>query len=166
MKTLALLSVLVAAAPIVVTAQESNCTSIYDIVCDGDYPTDSLCDAIQTAGFDDALEFENVTLFAPTNDAFFTIPPAVIGAILADPTGDGLSNLLAFHTSEDILESSDLLCEGSVDMANGDTTITICEGDQIFQVGLGNPIIAYPEITEVDIEACNGYVHLINGVML
>ena len=166
MKTLALLSVL--ATPMVVAQDfnSTNCTTVLDIVCDGDYPTDSLCDAIQTAGFEDILDFSDVTLFAPTNDAFFTVQPAVFGEILADPSGEGLYNLLEFHTSADVLESSELLCEGLVPMFNGDDTVTICEGDQVFQVGSGNPVVSYPEIIETDIEACNGYVHLIDGILL
>ena len=161
MKFIALFSLL--AAPMV-AAQDSNCTSVYDIICDGDYPTDSLCDAVQTANFEDELEFGNVTLFAPVDTAFFTVPPAVLAGLLADPSG--LPNLLSFHTVDDVIESSELMCEDRLFMANDESTVTICEGDQVFQVGLGNPVIAYPEITEADIEACNGIVHLISGVML
>lgn len=59
----------------------------------------TLVDAVVAAGLDDALaETENITVYAPTNDAFAALPPALLDAILADP--DVLTEVLTYHVSE------------------------------------------------------------------
>ena len=50
----------------------------------------TLVDAVVAAGLVDALnDAENITVYAPTNDAFAAIPGEVADAILADLRGDG-----------------------------------------------------------------------------
>ncbi|MCP5128155.1 MAG: fasciclin domain-containing protein [Pseudomonadales bacterium] len=57
-----------------------------------------LVDAILAAGLQDALaSAENITVYAPTNDAFAKIPADITAAILADV--DVLTTVLTYHVS-------------------------------------------------------------------
>ena len=59
----------------------------------------TLVDAVLAAGLDDALaNAEDITVFAPTNDAFAAMPADVTGAILADP--GLLTTVLTYHVSQ------------------------------------------------------------------
>jgi len=151
---------------------DSNCTEIIDILCDtdGKYPTGLLCDAIEIAKIEDALGNDTWTIFAPTDDAWASMPPEVMNALFGDTVvGDTtvLSDLLAFHSVQGVaLESTDLLCDGETLMSNDEFSVTICEEDRVYQVGMGNSVAVYPEIAVTDIEACNGVVHLVSEMML
>jgi len=149
---------------------DSNCTSIREIICGSIYPTDLLCDALEMAGIDDELEDDIWTVFAPTNDAFDNIPEEIAELILSDPSNDEnreLVTILALHVFPGVaLKSTDLKCDGKILMANEEYTVTICEGDRMYQMGPGNLVTDYPEIIVENIEACNGMVHLISEVLL
>jgi len=151
---------------------DSNCTEIIEILCDNDseYPTGLLCDAIGIAKIEDALGNDTWAIFAPTDDAWASMPPEVMNALFGDTVvGDTtvLSDLLAFHSVQGVaLESTDLLCDGETLMSNDEFSVTICEGDRVYQVGMGNSVAVYPEIVVTNIEACNGIVHLVNEMML
>ena len=152
--------------------QDSNCTEIMEVICDndGEYELNTLCQAIQMAGIEDEFDMDTWTVFAPVDAAFNSIPSEAITALMGGPDMDddrGLADILAFHAVGGVaLESTDLRCDGRTFMANEEFTVTICEGDRVFQTGIGNPVTDYPEIVVSDIETCNGYVHLISGVML
>ena len=151
-------------------AANTNCSTIMEIICDNDneLSTDTLCEAIQLAGLQDDLDTDTWTLFAPTNDAFDSLPDDVINSLLGGPTMDdtrGLIDLIAFHAVPgEEWNSTDLKCDGRIFMANEEYSVTICEGDRLYQVGVGNPTTNYPEITGATIEACNGIVHTIRYV--
>ena len=58
----------------------------------------TLVDAILAAGLEDALaSAEDITVYAPTNDAFAKIPADITNAILADV--DVLTTVLTYHVS-------------------------------------------------------------------
>ncbi|MEE4143836.1 MAG: fasciclin domain-containing protein [Halieaceae bacterium] len=58
----------------------------------------TLVDAVLAAGLDDALaNTDNITVYAPTNDAFAAMPADVTGAILADI--GLLTTVLTYHVS-------------------------------------------------------------------
>ena len=151
---------------------DSNCTTVTDIICDndGEYPTDVLCEAMKMAGIEDEMESETWTVFAPTNDAFDDIPDEVVDILTGDPSNDetrALMEILGLHVFPgEALKSTDLECDGKILMANEEYTVTICEGNRMYQMGPGNLVTDYPEITVANIEACNGIVHLISEVLL
>ena len=146
---------------------DSNCTSIKEVICDSVYPTDVFCDALEIAGIDDELGRGEIwTVFAPTNDAFDDVPD-VVAELLMDDDDRELMNILGLHVFPGVaLNSTDLQCDGKLLMINEEYTVTICEGDRMYQMGPGNLVTDYPEIIVKDIKACNGMVHLISDVML
>jgi uncharacterized surface protein with fasciclin (FAS1) repeats len=134
--------------------------------------TATLCTAVQAAGLGDALSKGRWTVFAPTNEAFANLGDT-LDAVLADT--DLLTDILLFHAVDDVVGSDDLVCNtgggnGLVEMANGQDSRTICErtpdGQAIFQKGGSNPSNAKPQIILTDIETCQGFIHVVNEVML
>ena len=159
---------------------DQNCSTIAQIVCENEYDnplvaTDTLCDAIKLAGLEDDLSEEDWTFFAPTDKAFDTLPEEYKNSLLGLTIGDGGSSgddmgaivdLLAFHAFPgEALNGTDLSCDGRLFMTNDEASITVCEGDRTFQVGVGNLATKWPEIIITDIEACNGMVHVIRYVI-
>lgn len=109
----------------------------------------------------------NYTVFAPTNDAFASLPAGTLDALLKDIPA--LKNILLFHVvAGKRVYSKDLRCTKLVRMANKKNSRTVClnKGKQIYQKGAGNPRTKMPEITAADIKACNGVVHVVSQVML
>ena len=133
-----------------------------DVICASGVH-DTLCTAINLAGLTDALNGDgDWTVFGPTDEAFAKLGDK-LDEIIADP--DLLTNILLFHAVDDRIESGDLECTVRVEMANGQDSRTVCTGhgsNTVFhQKGGGNPSNDMPEIIAVDIETCQGYIHVV-----
>jgi uncharacterized surface protein with fasciclin (FAS1) repeats len=118
---------------------------------------------VQT-GLDEVLDDPTVsiTVFAPNNDAF-----NAVAEILPTLTEEQISNILLYHAAPGEVFAVDLVCGADLEMINGQVTQTQCPvANAILQVGTGNTEPGLPQITEIDIEACNGIVHVVNNVIL
>jgi Fasciclin domain len=114
-------------------------------------------------GLGKSLSEEILTVFAPTNDAFEAIGVETLASLSLEE----VTFILQYHAVEGEVLSTDLVCESEVEMANGVVTETQClEDGSIFQVGTGNTEDSRPLIVEVDIDACNGVVHVVDNVIL
>jgi LPXTG-motif cell wall-anchored protein len=93
-------------------------------------------------------------VFAPVDSAFAALPAETLGAALADPSGL-LTQILLYH-----------VVPGSLDAAavTSSTSLTTAQGGTISVNGavLNGDI----NIIATDINACNGIVHLIDGVLI
>lgn len=98
----------------------------------------------------------SLTVFAPTNAAFDALATTLgtnLNGILALPN---LSDVLLYHVTAGEVLSSDLT-NGNISMLNGDNAaIDLTNG----------PKINDANITTVDVQADNGVVHVIDGVLL
>lgn len=138
-----------------------------EIACDTE-GFETLCELVIGTGLDEVLSDpeQTLTIFAPTNEAFSKVEGA-----LATLTRNEAAFVLLYHAVGEVLFSTDLVCapgEGSsVEMVNGLFTTTECSGSTgIFQTGTGNTVLNAPRIIAVDIEACNGVIHVVNNVIL
>jgi len=142
--------------------------SITELACDSKEFT-HLCAALRATGLDSVLGDSggNYTVFAPTDAAFEKLGEVAL-AHLMEPENVGLlSNILSFHTVEDqLVYSQDLKCRETIEMSNGRDSRTVCAKSGIFQKGAGNSDEQRPEIIELDIESCNGVMHVVTEVML
>lgn len=100
------------------------------------------------------------TLFLPSNEAAASLQSISIG-------GDTqpIADLLLNHAVQGSLLANDLECDADVTMLGGDTTTTVCEGDNKFQVGEFNKG-PKPKIIVSDILYCTGVVHIVDNVIL
>jgi uncharacterized surface protein with fasciclin (FAS1) repeats len=87
----------------------------------------TLVAAVQQAGLVDTLNnAENITIFAPTNDAFAKIPPATLNQVLADK--QALTDILTYHVVGQRTTAADLE-SGSLTTLQGGTITTAKVGD-------------------------------------
>lgn len=112
--------------------------------------------AVGAAGLDGLLDGRRqLTVFAPTDDAFLALEaacPGIIGALLAD-TG-ALTNVLAYHVAPGFRDSGDVLASDAIRMLN----------KQFADVD--DATIADADIVAVDIEASNGVIHVVDAVLI
>jgi len=100
----------------------------------------------------------DLTVFAPTNDAFEALGQDTLNAVLADPTGL-LTDILSYHVLGTSQSAEQLLAAGQATTLQGDNvTITIDD--------TGNVFINNSQVVIADIEAINGTIHVINTVLL
>ncbi|MFN2422857.1 MAG: fasciclin domain-containing protein [Cryomorphaceae bacterium] len=114
--------------------------------------------AVLAAGLDEVLSSpeSDLTVFAPTDDAFANLPEGVLAALLDDPEG-ALADVLLAHVSQGTTLSGDLSDGLNIPMLFGpDATITFSDGS-IF--------INNAEIIIADLLANNGVVHVIDAVI-
>ena len=87
----------------------------------------TLVSAVTAAGLVDTLNSaENITLFAPTNEAFAKIPPDALSKVLADK--QALTGILTYHVVDQRRGPSDL-DSGSLKTLQGGTISTAKSGD-------------------------------------
>lgn len=113
--------------------------------------------AIDAAGMTAALQQRGpFTLFVPTDPAFRAIPDEQLQALLNDSTA--LADHLRYHLVLGDINSADLANLSTVLTASGEElVITVQENGQIFVNGL--------PVYQADIEASNGVIHVIGGVL-
>jgi uncharacterized surface protein with fasciclin (FAS1) repeats len=114
--------------------------------------------AVVAADLGGALSADgNMTLFAPTDEAFAALPAGTVDALLADPSGD-LTQVLLYHVVGAEAFSNSLSDGQMVTTLQGqDITVTITGG----MVYINNAMV-----TVADIDATNGVVHVIDAVLL
>jgi uncharacterized surface protein with fasciclin (FAS1) repeats len=98
----------------------------------------------------------NFTLFAPTNAAFAKVNASTL-ADLQNNT-PALNTLLLYHVVPEKLLANNLTGSGTLPTANGFSLPYSVSGTTI-QVGNAT-------VTEADINATNGVIHVINGVLI
>ncbi|QPK50359.1 fasciclin domain-containing protein [Streptomyces gardneri] len=117
----------------------------------------TLVTAVQKAGLVDTLNnAENVTVFAPTNDAFAKIPKADLDKVLADKAT--LTKILTYHVVGEKVDKA-ALADGSFKTLQGGTLTTDGSGDA-FVVNDTAKIVCG------DVPTSNATVHIIDTVLM
>jgi uncharacterized surface protein with fasciclin (FAS1) repeats len=117
----------------------------------------TLVDAVVAAGLVDALnDAENITVYAPTNDAFAAIPADIAGALLADTAA--LTSVLTYHVTPSLQDPRRFVPP----VRRG-----TLQGDVVFFQRMNNaPMVNNAEVTCTGVMTTNGYVWLIDSVLL
>lgn len=126
-------------------------------VQDGNFNT--LVAALEAAGLVDTLSGEGeFTVFAPTDEAFGALPEGTLESLLQDPQGD-LTDILLYHVTEGVVPA-----ETVVTLADAPTL----QGEQIAISVVDGAVVLNESVTVVttDIEASNGIIHVIDGVLI
>ncbi len=120
----------------------------------------TLVTAVEAAGMtEDLLDANaNLTVFAPTNDAFDALPDGALDEPLADP--DALANVLAYHVYPDTVDSATAIAldGNSITMLNGESVAV--------SVVDGNLFVNDAQVVAADVEASNGIIHVIDQVLI
>ncbi|MER5967257.1 fasciclin domain-containing protein [Streptomyces sp. NPDC002057] len=117
----------------------------------------TLVTAVQKAGLVDTLNnAKDITVFAPTNDAFAKIPKADLDKVLADK--DMLTKILTYHVADEPVTKADL-ADGSFKTLEGGTLTTSGSGDT-YKVNDSATIVCG------DVKTSNATVHIIDTVLM
>ena len=132
-------------------------------VAAGDFTT--LAAALEAAGLVETLKGEGpFTVFAPTDAAFAKLPAGTVETLLKDPKGD-LTQILTYHVVPGKVLAADVVkLDGQkvTTVQGGDLTVGV-DGDKVSLTdAAGNTV----NVTATDIEASNGVIHVIDGVLM
>lgn len=125
----------------------------------------TLRDAVDAAELTETLSDEDAefTVFAPTNTAFDNLPDGTLDTLLEPENQEDLAALLQYHVLDSEVLSSDLEAE---------QTVTTLEGSELTVTVDGEEVTVTDErgwdysVETADIEASNGVVHTIDGVVM
>ena len=147
------------------SATESMATAdiVDTAVAAGNFTT--LAAALQAAGLVDTLKGAGpFTVFAPTDDAFAKLPAGTVDTLLKDPKGD-LTQILTYHVVPGKVMAADVVkLDGQKvkTVQGGELTIGV-DGDKVTLTdATGNTV----NVTMTDVEASNGVIHVIDGVLM
>lgn len=116
----------------------------------------TLVTAVGEAGLAETLNTtQDITVFAPTNDAFAAVPKATLDAAMKDPKGL-LTKVLTNHVVQGKL-SPDQLAGDHKTLAG--TTITVSGSGEDFTVGKAKVVCG-------NVQTANATVYIIDGVLL
>jgi uncharacterized surface protein with fasciclin (FAS1) repeats len=116
----------------------------------------TLVTAVKKAGLVDTLNSaKNITVFAPTNDAFKKIPPATLKKVLADKKT--LTSILTYHVVGQSV-APDALGSGSFKTLQGGTVNTSGSGES-FKVNDANVVCG-------NVHTANATVYIIDSVLM
>ncbi len=123
----------------------------------------TLLAAAQAAGLADALATgKNLTVFAPTDDAFAKLPAGTVESLLKPENKDQLAAILSYHVLPRKLTSNQMPA-GPIHIrtlkASGDRTLALSKGK-------GGVTVDGANVIKADIMADNGVIHVIDAVML
>jgi uncharacterized surface protein with fasciclin (FAS1) repeats len=122
----------------------------------------TLIAAAKAAGLDGALASgQNLTVFAPTDEAFAKLPAGTVENLLKPENKAQLVAVLSYHVLPRVLTSNQMLA-GPFHVrtlkAEGDRTLAVTKADVV--------TIDNATVVKADIMADNGVIHVIDTVML
>jgi uncharacterized surface protein with fasciclin (FAS1) repeats len=144
--------------------EEAAAADIVDTaVAAGDFTT--LAAALEAAGLVETLKGDGpFTVFAPTDDAFAALPEGTVDTLLEDPQGD-LTDILTYHVVSGKVMAADVagLDGQEVETLQGAKFTVNVDGDNVTLTdAAGNTV----NVTQTDVEASNGVIHVIDGVLM
>lgn len=119
---------------------------------------ETLLAAAQAAGLVETLSGEGpFTVFAPTDEAFAALPEGTVDSLLQPENKDQLTAILTYHVVPGKVMSGDL--------SDGMTAATV-QGGEVTIGTEGGVTVDGANVVQADIEASNGVIHVIDGVIL
>ena len=135
-----------------------NQPSIVDIAA-GNEDFSTLVAALKAAELVDVLSGEGpFTVFAPTNDAFEKLPAGTVETLLEPENKGQLTDVLTYHVVSGAVYASDVVELSEAATVQG-SSVEITVSDAGVMVDSAN-------VVTTDIEASNGVIHVIDGVIL
>jgi uncharacterized surface protein with fasciclin (FAS1) repeats len=141
---------------VLIPAEEPELPSIMEIVTESEAHS-TLEAAINAAELNETLDNEGTfTLFAPTDEAFEALPEGTVAGLLEDIPA--LTEILLHHVVAGTAMSSELIDGDIIETLNG-TDITVTVDGMTYMIDMAT-------VTQPNIEASNGVVHVIDMVLI
>jgi uncharacterized surface protein with fasciclin (FAS1) repeats len=143
-----------AASPSSSTASDKNIVQTANEA--GQFKT--LVALVKRAGLAGALTGStNVTVFAPTDKAFAKVPPATLRKLQRNRAL--LRSVLLYHVAKGNVKAAQVVKLRTVKTLNGATVRVGVKGNRVY---LNRKV----RVVKTDIEASNGTIHVIDGVLI
>lgn len=127
----------------------------------------TLLAAAKAAGLADTLASGQLTVFAPTDEAFSKLPAGTVETLLMPENLELLQSILKYHVSPMELSASDVAKMRSIPTANGQAlNVKIVEEEQADGTSQHIVMINDARVVVTDIPALNGVIHVIDAVVL
>lgn len=143
---------------------------IVDIASDSDQFA-TLVVALKTADLVSTLQSDGpFTVFAPGNAAFAKLPEGTVESLLQPKNKETLTKILTYHVVAGDFKAKDVIT--AIKSSGGKFTIETVSGDELVASMRGETLILTDEkgnnvaVTNADIEASNGVIHVIDSVVL
>ena len=145
---------------IAVPAQAQDADIVDTAVQADDFNT--LAQALEAAELVDALKGEGpFTVFAPTDEAFDALPDGLLESLLEPENKAQLQAILQYHVVAAKAMASDVVGMESAETLQGDAVQIQVEDGTVTLMGQNSATV-----TQTDIEASNGVIHVIDTVLL
>ncbi len=132
----------------------------------------TLASALESAGLVAVLKSEGpYTIFAPTNEAFNKIPKEKLDELMQPEQKETLEGILSYHVVPGEISADKLTSliqesgSGSYELVtanDGKLKASIKDNAVVLTDNTGTEI----KVTDVDREGSNGYIHVIDGVLM
>lgn len=124
----------------------------------------TLVTAVKAANLVETLQGTGpYTVFAPTNDAFEALPAGTLDTLLKPENIDQLKAVLTYHVVSGKVLAADLKDGQEITtVQGGKLTVSIMDGKVYLTDAKGNKVT----VEKADVNADNGVVHVISGVLL
>jgi uncharacterized surface protein with fasciclin (FAS1) repeats len=158
-KIRALASVALLGIALPIAAQDHSAHSASDLV---DVATEAgafttLLAAAEAAGLVDTLRSEGpFTVFAPTDEAFASLPEGTVESLLADP--EALRAVLLYHVVAGRVTAEQVVGLTQAESVEGSAIRISVHGDQVH--------IDDARVITADVPASNGVIHVIDAVLI
>jgi len=143
---------------------------IVDIAVGSDVHT-TLVAAVKAAGLVNTLKSDGpFTVFAPTNLAFDRLPEGTVSKLLEPSSKSDLIDVLTYHVIPASIKAESLVM--AINAGGGKFEMSTVQGDKLTASMKGNHVILtdtkgrISKITATDLRGSNGYVHVIDTVVL
>ena len=152
------LPVLPASALVLALTSMASAADIVDTAAAaGQFKT--LVAAVKAAGLVDTLKGPGpFTVFAPTDEAFAKLPAGTVESLLKPENKARLQSILTYHVLPGKVMSQDLV--------KLDSTKTVEGGSIAIRTMNGGVMVDKAHVTQADIAASNGVIHVIDIVLL
>ncbi len=135
------------------------------VVLASDTPTlSTLVTAVKAANLVETLQGTGpFTVFAPTNSAFEALPAGTLDNLLKPENVEQLKSILTYHVVSGKVMAADLKDGQEITtVQGGKLVVKITDGKVYLVDAKGNQVM----VEKADVDASNGVVHIINGVLL
>lgn len=124
----------------------------------------TLVTAVKAANLVDTLQSEGpFTVFAPTNEAFEALPEGTLDSLLKPENVDQLKSVLTYHVVQGNVLASDLKDGQEITtVQGGKLKVMVKDSGVSLMDAKGNEVM----VEKADVNADNGVVHIISGVLL
>ncbi len=131
----------------------------------------TLVAAVKTAGLVETLQGEGpFTVFAPVNSAFAKLPEGTVESLLLPENKELLTKVLTYHVVAGEFMAKDVI--NAINASNGQFKIKTVNGGTLTATLSNGSVLLTDEnggiaaVTQTDVDATNGVIHVIDSVVL